>query len=57
METNNDVINRKIDDFAQELAVALRRILEMSNFDSASLPHVVTDPKLQDNNETGDTNG
>jgi len=57
METPNENVRSKVDDFAKELAVALRRILEINNSDSVELPKVVSDSNPQEKEEAGEQNG
>ena len=57
MEIDSKKQNIKIDNFAKELAVALRRILDINNFNSVELPKVVFEPIPQIKRETGDQNG
>ncbi len=57
MEIENKKSNIQIDNFAKELAVALRRILEINNSDSIELPKVVSESSLQKKEEAGEQNG
>jgi len=57
MKVPNENERLKIDSFAKELAVALRRILEINNLGSIELPKVVSESNLQKLKEAGDQNG
>lgn len=57
MEIENKKSNIQIDNFAKELAVALRRILEINNSDSIELPKVVMESSLHKKEEAGEQNG
>ena len=57
MEAPNENVRSSVDSFAKELAVAIRRILEINNSDSVELPKVVSEPDLQTNEKTGEQNG